>query len=88
MFINELYLVVLPIIHLTDRFGLTEQVMTLLPDRTFATQFSPAEVDSYVMTFQNRADSYLKGGNVVGYEVKKEQTATGMVIVKVIQHVT
>jgi hypothetical protein len=84
---NELYLAVLPLIHLTERFGLTEQVLTLFPDRTFATNFSPEEVDNYVSTFVNRADKYLKGANVLGYEVKKEPTATGMVIVKVLQHV-
>jgi hypothetical protein len=87
MLINELYLAVLPIIHLTDRFGLTEQVLTLFPDKTFATLFHPNEVDSYIMTFQNRADSYLRGPNVLKYEVLREPTATGMIIVKVIQHV-
>jgi hypothetical protein len=87
MLINELYLAVLPIIHLTDRFGLTEQVLTLFPDKAFATLFHPNEVDGYIATFQNRADTHLRGPNVLRYEVFKEPTARGMIIVKVIQHV-
>jgi hypothetical protein len=87
MLTNELYLAVLPIIHLTDRFGLTEQVLTLFPDKTFATLFHSNEVDGYIATFQNRADTYLRGPNVLSYEVFKEPTASGMIIVKVIQHV-
>lgn len=87
MLVNELYLAVLPIIHLTDRFGFTEQVMTLFPDKQFATQFTPQEVDGFIQTFKNRANAYLMGGNVTGYEVQKQPTAAGMVIVKVIQSV-
>ena len=34
---NELYLTVLPLIHLGN--GLTEQSLTVFPDRNFATEF-------------------------------------------------
>lgn len=44
-------------------------------------------MDGYLLTFKNRADSYLKGGNAVGYEFTKEVAGDGMVIVKVIQNV-
>jgi len=60
---NELYLAVLPLIHISTTgpvgFGLTEQTLTLFPDRSFATEFFPDEVDGYVRTFKNRADKYL-----------------------------
>jgi hypothetical protein len=87
MLVNELYLAVLPIIHLTDRFGFTEQVLTLFPDRNFATLFTPQEVDGFIQTFRNRSSAYLTSGNVIGYDVEKQPTAGGLVIVKVIQRV-
>ena len=46
---NDLYLVVLPLIHLSS--GLTEQTLTLLPSKDFATEFFPNEVDGYVNDF-------------------------------------
>lgn len=86
--INRLYLAIIPIVHLTDRFGLTEQVMTLFPDPQFATLFSPDEVNGYVATFERRAQDYLSGGNVERYEFKTEPVAaTGMVRVVVTQYV-
>lgn len=88
---NELYLVVLPLIHIsvnpTFGFGMTEQTLTLMPSREFATQFFPDEVDGYIATFENRANQYLTGGHVKGYEVKKEPTDDGRWVVKVIQNV-
>ena len=88
MLINNLYLAVIPLVHLGTRFGLTEQVMTLFPDSNFATLFHPDEVDNYIQLFQNRAESYLKGGNVISYEFQKEIVpGTGLVRVQVIQHV-
>ena len=52
---NTLYLAVLPIIRLSDtNFGLTEQILTLFPDRSFATEFFEDEVDGYVATFEHR----------------------------------
>jgi len=85
MIINNLYLAVIPIVHLT---GSTEQVMTLFPDSQFATLFHANEVDNYLNFFKNRAENYLKGGNVISYDFQKEEVpGTGMLRVKVIQHV-
>ena len=88
---NELYLAVLPLIHITTNqvlgFGLTEQTLTLYPDRDFATQFFSDEVDGYIATFENRAGKYLTGGHVTGYKCSKEPADNGRVIVKVIQYV-
>src|SRR5882762_11226257 len=88
MLINRLYLAVMPIVHLGDRYGLTEQVLTLFPDSRFATLFHPDEVDGYLQLFRNRAESYLKGGNVTSYEFEKEVVVeSGLVRVQVNQHV-
>ena len=88
---NELYLVVLPLIHIsvnpTVGFGLTEQTLTLMPSKDFATQFFADEVEGYIATFQNRANQYLTGGHVKSYEIEKEPTDDGRWIVKVIQNV-
>jgi hypothetical protein len=81
---NELYFVVLPIIHLQT--GLTEQILTLLPGRNFATQFFPDEVEAYVTMFDRRI-KYLTGGHVMGYSLRREQTAEGRVVVQVVQNV-
>jgi hypothetical protein len=89
---NDLYLAVLPLIHVSVNqalgFGLTEQTLTLFPDRNFATEFFPDEVENYIATFQNRANKYLTGGHVTGYEVHREETENGRVIVRVTQNVT
>ncbi len=85
---NELYFVVLPLIHLaSDRFGRTEQVLTLLPNRDFATEFFPDEVDGYISTFENRI-KYLTGGHVKDYKLIPEKTADNRVIVRVVQNVS
>jgi hypothetical protein len=84
---NELYLTVLPLIHLSGHeFGKTEQVLTLSPDRDYATEFFPDEVDMYIATFENRTN-LLTGGHVKGWDVHQEPTADGRVIVRVIQNV-
>lgn len=87
---NELYLTILPLIHISLNqamgFGLTEQTLTLFPDRNFATEFFPDEVDGYIATFEHR-QKYLTGGHVTGWEIHKEPTADGRVVVRVIQHV-
>jgi hypothetical protein len=84
--INRLYLSVIPLVHLDT--GLTEQVLTLFPDQRFATLFSPDEVDSYLSMFKRRAESYLKGDNVLSYEFNKEDVVgTGLVRVVVTQNV-
>jgi hypothetical protein len=70
------------------RDGLTEQTLTLLPDRDFATQFFPDEVQPYIDMFKNRADKYLTGGHVTGYVFQEESMEDGRVIVRVTQNVS
>ncbi len=82
---NELYFVVLPLIHLGT--GLTEQTLTLLPDKTFASEFYEDEVQAYIAMFENRANKYLSGGHVTGYSLQKEATEDGRFIVRVTQNV-
>ena len=84
---NELFFVVLPQIVVSGGdFGKTEQVLTLLPDRNFASEFFPEEVDTYVQVFQNRI-IHLSGGHVTGYYIEKQFTPSGRVVVRVTQHV-
>jgi hypothetical protein len=87
---NDLYLAVLPLIHVSNNqaigFGLTEETLTLFPDRNFATEFFADEVEQYISTFKNRT-KYLTGGHVTGWEVFPEPTDSGRVIVRVVQHV-
>jgi hypothetical protein len=84
---NDLYIVVLPLIHLGHpSYGLTEQVLTLLPDRNLATSFFRDEVDSYILMLENRT-KYLVGGHVAGYTFEKEDAENGRVVVRVIQDV-
>jgi hypothetical protein len=84
---NELYLTVLPLIHLGREFGRTEETLTLFPDKKFATEFFADEVEGYILTFQNRM-KLLTGGHVTGYDVQRMPTADGRVIVRVIQNVS
>ena len=87
---NELYLAILPMIHISVNqshgFGLTEEVLTLYPDKNLATEFFPDEVDGFILAFKNRT-KYLTGGHVTGYEIFKEPTEDGRVIVRVVQKV-
>jgi hypothetical protein len=101
--INRLYLAVLPIIHLTHfstapvlpflRHGTvqvpqaTEQVLTLFPDRTFATSFYADEVELYINVFRQMVPS-LMGGHVTHYELIQQPTDDGRVVVMVEQHVS
>jgi hypothetical protein len=89
---NELFLAVLPLIHITNTpymgYGLTEQTLTLFPDKKFATQFFLDEVDNYIRAFESRAQKYLTGGHVTRYVVSQEPTGDGRVIVRVVQHVS
>jgi hypothetical protein len=82
LLVNELYLTVIPLIHLNN--GATEQVVTLTPDRTFATEFFPDEVDTYIRFFESRSQ-YLVGGHVKGYTLTKENTVKGLYVVRVTQ---
>jgi hypothetical protein len=63
-----------------------EQVLTVFPDKNFATKFFPDEVERYIQEFA-KATGSLVGGHVVGYSYYKEPTDDGRVIVKVIQNV-
>jgi len=84
---NELYVAVLPMISLSPTsYGKTEQFMTLLGDKNLATEFSPDEVNNYVLIFKNRT-KYLEGGHVTGYEFDLEETESGRVIIRVTQNV-
>jgi hypothetical protein len=82
---NELYLAVLPLVHISS--GLVEETLTLYPDKNFATQFFPDEVDGYITMFKSRAEKYLIGGHVTGYAFDKEVTNDNRVIVRVTQNV-
>ncbi len=100
---NILYFAVLPIIHLSGfgtgpvlpflRHGTiqlpqaTEQVLTLFPDRTFATEFYPDEVEAYINIF-NQYIEPLTGGHVSHYDVIQQPTDDGRVVVMVEQHVS
>ena len=88
---NELFLAVLPLVHITLNqvmgYGLTEQTLTLYPNREFATKFFKDEVQSYIDAFKWRADKYLTGGHVTGYDLTTEDTDDGRVIVRVMQNV-
>jgi hypothetical protein len=85
---NELYLAVLPMVHLgANQFGLTEQVITLLPNVELATEFFPDEVQDYLNIFDKRT-VHLIGGHVTGYSFEKVNMPSGRVIVKVYQIVS
>ena len=82
---NVLYLVVLPLIHMET--GRVEQTLTLLPDRSFATEFFPEELEGYEAMFRNRI-KYLVGGRVTGYSLSRQNTPDGRIVVKVQQNVS
>jgi hypothetical protein len=88
---NDLYLGVLPLIHITPNqmlgFGLTEQTLTVYPDRNFATEFFADEVDNYMEIFISRANKYFVGGHSLSWEASKEQVEGGRYVVRVRQNV-
>jgi hypothetical protein len=88
----DLYLSVLPLVHISDtpfmRQGHTEQVLTLFPDKNFATEFYPEQVEGYVEVFRVNALRHLVAGRVTGYEFHPEKTEDGLVIVRVTQNVS
>jgi len=86
---HVLYLAVLPLVHISKNppFGLTEEALTLFPDRRFATEFRQEDVQGYIDTFKNRADKYLTGGDVISYTFTQQITDNGRVIVEVVQNV-
>jgi hypothetical protein len=84
---NVLYFAVLPQIAVSGTsFGRTEQILTLVPDKNFASAFFPGEVESYIQVFKNR-QSYLVGGHVTGYDLEQEHAGDGRVYVRATQHV-
>jgi hypothetical protein len=84
---NVLYFAVLPQIVVSGiSFGSTEQVLTLVPDKNFATAFFAEDVDTYINVFKNR-ESYFVGNHVTGYDYEREPKGDGRFHVKVIQHV-
>jgi hypothetical protein len=86
MITNTLYLSVMPLVHMDN--GLTEQTLTLFPDKNFATSFPSADVDSYIMFFRSRAERLLSSGGAINYDFVKERVlATDYFIVKVVQRV-
>jgi hypothetical protein len=84
---NKLYFAVLPQIVVSGTsFGRTEQILTLVPDKNFASAFFLEEVESYIQVFQNR-QSHLVGGHVKGYDLDQEPASGGRVYVRATQHV-
>lgn len=99
--VNELYLAVLPLMkiprspswastlwlqHALVQPSGVEQLLTLYPDKEWATQFYPDEVELYIAVFRSNQPS-LTGGHVKGYEIVREDGTEGRVIVRVTQHV-
>ena len=98
---NRLYLSVLPVIHLNPPpanymvvrmgmfkpFGMPEQILTLFPDRNFATEFYPDEVELYINAIQESTSNFLTGGHVTRYEFIRQPTDDGRVVVMVEQYV-
>ena len=84
---NILYFVVMPQISLSlPDEGRVSQFLTLLPDPTFASEFSKDQVDGYILLFKNR-EQHLIGGDVVSYECTKQDAGNGRFTVRVLQHV-
>jgi hypothetical protein len=84
---NDLYLAVLPLVHYSRHFSgeRFEEVMTLVPDRNFATEFSADVVDIYIYTFKNAAEEKY-GGPVRLFNYEKYLTNDGRVYVVVTPH--
>jgi hypothetical protein len=85
---NVLYFAVFPQIVVSgSSFGRTEQILTLVPDRNFASAFSKDEVEAYIQVFKNRL-SHITGGHVTGYDVEEIPATGGRVYVQATQHVS
>jgi hypothetical protein len=86
----DLYLAVLPLVHYSKFFAgeSYEEVMTLVPDRNFATEFLPHEVDKYIETFRNAARPKLTGRvEPDKFLFTKEDAGNGRVYVVATQNV-
>ncbi len=77
---NPLYLAVLPLVHYSRAFGgaTYEEVMTLVPDRNFATEFGADVVDLYINTFISASDEKFTGRTFRGYKFEKFGTGDGI----------
>jgi hypothetical protein len=76
---------VLPLISLET--GKSEEMMTLMGEKSLATRFFPDEVADYEVMFR-KMTKRLTGGHVKGYEVStEEETESGRVVIKVRQNV-
>jgi len=85
---NVLYFAVLPQIVVSGTsFGRTEEVLTLVPDKNFASAFFPEDVETYIQVFKNR-QGMLVGGHVREYEIAKEPASAGRFYVRATQHVS
>jgi hypothetical protein len=75
---GDLFLAVLPLVHYSRHFaGVSyEEVMTLVPERSFATEFPPDLADTYINTFREAAEEKF-GGPVRRYNYSKHETETG-----------
>lgn len=80
---NTLYLAVLPFIHISSApftsVGQTEQVLTVFPDRDWATKFFADEVDGYMKMFKSRAEKFPSGGHVLGDDLHPIPTDAAVV---------
>jgi hypothetical protein len=81
---GDLYLAVLPLVHYSRNFAgeRFEEVMTLVPDRNFATEFEPNAVSVYIQTFKNAAEEKF-GGPVRRFKYEPYATNEGRVYVVV-----
>jgi len=81
---NELYVVVLPMMSMDT--GKSEEIMTLMGEKSLATRFFPDQVEDYEAMFR-RMTKNLTGGHVKGFEISQEETESGRVVIKVMQNV-
>jgi hypothetical protein len=85
--VNKLYFGIFPQIVVSGNgFGRTEEILTLVPDKNFATAFFPDQAETYIQVFKNR-ESYLGGGHVAGYSITKLPASEGRVYIQVLQNV-
>ena len=84
---GDLYLAVLPLVHYSRLFAgeRFEEVMTLVPDRNFATEFPANEAPIYIQTFRNAAEEKY-GGPVRRFDYEAYDAGNGKVYIVVRPH--
>jgi hypothetical protein len=84
---GDLFLAVLPLVHYSRHFaGVSyEEVMTLVPERNFATEFPPQVADTYINTFREAAEEKF-GGPIRRYIYSKHEAGNGRIFVVVNQY--